>query len=198
MSELNEQVTEHADEQTESLEERVKRLEDALASMQDTRIMEDRIFERLSSKIKNDKPPEPPKPPKPSTPPPPVEDKVADTVSRSFGNAGSTIQKHAESYIAKASGVSPEVVKQSWLVLDIWKEFRTILSMFFDVRYKMSWVVRWTVVVLFALILTSGLWPPLAGVPVLGPIISSLVSLILAFIMTKILIREADRYRASR
>jgi hypothetical protein len=186
VSDPNESAPLSLDGNSETMEQRIKRLEDALASLQDTRQLEERVVERVAQKVQSE--------------PVPVPAPAKKTWGRFFDakkhpEAGDKVQDHTEKLISASTGVSPHVVRHGWLLFDIFTEFRTILSMFFDIRYHMGWLTRWTVIVLFALIMTSHLWFPFAHVPVIGPLIDKLVDLVLAFIMIKTLIREAQRYR---
>jgi hypothetical protein len=85
-----------------------------------------------------------------------------------------------------------------WLLVDILRESRAIVQMFFDIRYRVGWFTRLLVIVLLALIFTSGLWFPLAYLPLLGPPFEKILDVLLAFLTYKVLSREARRYRASK
>jgi hypothetical protein len=94
----------------------------------------------------------------------------------------------------------PEVVtaRPPWLIVDILNESRTMVRMFFDIRYRVGWFTRLFVVILLTLIFTSGLWFPLAYLPLLGPPFDKIVDVLLAFLTYKVLSREARRYKASQ
>jgi hypothetical protein len=83
--------------------------------------------------------------------------------------------------------------RSSWLLVDILSEARIMVRMFFDIHFKMAWYTRPAVVILLLMILTSGLW--LGWVPLLGFVLIKIWDLVLAFLIYKILSREARRYR---
>jgi hypothetical protein len=160
----------------ETLEERVRRLEDAVASLQDTRPLEDRLAERVAARLQSgealaDKVVE-------SRPaPPPVSAPIAPPP-------------------APLPGLAYE--RPPWLVFDVLAELRTIVRILFDVRYSMAWSTRLTVLVLLGLIFTSDWWCPLAWVHFVGWIFVKVVDLALAFVVYKALSREAQRYVQTR
>ena|SRR6516162_969539 len=85
-----------------------------------------------------------------------------------------------------------------WLLVDILNEARDMVQMFFDIRYRVGWFTRLLVIILLAMIFTSGLWFPLAYLPLLGPPFDKILDVLLAFLTYKVLSREARRYRAMR
>src|SRR5207249_54006 len=42
-----------------------------------------------------------------------------------------------------------------WLIVDILRESRAMVRMFFDIHYRMAWYTRFTVLILLILIVTS-------------------------------------------
>jgi hypothetical protein len=85
-----------------------------------------------------------------------------------------------------------------WLLVDILNESRAMVRMFFDIRYKVGWFTRLLVIILLAMIFTSGLWFPLAYIPWLGTPCDKILDVLLAFLTYKVLSREARRYRAAQ
>jgi len=85
-----------------------------------------------------------------------------------------------------------------WLLVDILNEARDMVRMFFDIRYRVGWFTRLFAIILLAMIFTSGLWFPLAYLPLLGPPFDKILDVLLAFLTYKILSREARRYRAMK
>ena len=81
-----------------------------------------------------------------------------------------------------------------WLLFDLVGDLRTILRMFFDVRFRLAWSTRVIVLVLVPLTLLVDWWLPFAAVPIVGPLVCHFVILILSFIVFKALSREARRY----
>src|SRR5262249_26036491 len=91
--------------------------------------------------------------------------------------------------------LAPVLTRSSWLLFDVYGEFRTILRMFFDHRYRVAWSTYLVTLVLVPLIITSHSWLPLAHLPLLGGLLDKVVDLVLAFFTYKALSREARRYR---
>jgi hypothetical protein len=85
-----------------------------------------------------------------------------------------------------------------WLLVDILNESRAMVQMFFDIRYRVGWFTRLFVIILLAMIFTSGLWFPLAYIPWLGTPFDKVLDVLLAFLTYKVLSREARRYRAAK
>lgn len=146
------------------LEERVRRLEDILADLQHTRTD---IQERPSLP-----PPELPAPERPplspddvQLPPPP------DTPWLS-------------------PGLFPS---QRWLPIEMLAEFRAMIRMYIDPRYRLTWQTR----LLPALILVAMFlsWLTFAHLTLIGFLLDRIVFLVLAYALFKVLTREATRYR---
>jgi hypothetical protein len=168
---------------TETMEERLRRLEDALANLQDTHTVEQRIVERVSERLT------PPAAPAaaPPAPAPAAERRTppAPGLQLPFPLSPSTLS------------ALPGAMHQAWLLLDLWNELRAMVRMFFDRRYRVAWTTRLTALILIPMILLSHFWMPklLMDIPIAGQIIDKVVDLILAFFLYKGLSREAARYR---
>jgi hypothetical protein len=170
----------------EPLEHRVQRLEDAVAALQDTRPLEDRVVERVSARLGIT-------PPK-GEPAPQAEHMI--TAERR--TAPSPVDGFSTQEAPTLPPPPPLITSHPWLLFDLLGELRAMVRMFFDVRYHVAWSTRVTVLILLPLIFTSGWWCPLAYVWVLGPVVEKLVDLVLAFFVYKALSREARRYREIR
>jgi hypothetical protein len=168
------------------LEQRLHRLEDAVAALQDTRQLEERLVERVVDRISRN--------------PPPLREPSRLVIEARRSSLP------ALGLLRPASGAPPEAIPvsapapaQSWLLIDAFTEARAMLHMFFDPRYRMTRLVRLLSLGLIVLILTSWYWLP--GTSLLPGMVASLLSkavdLILAFVLYKILSREARRYRAT-
>ena len=96
---------------------------------------------------------------------------------------------------AGLASMVPAGVRRTWLILDALTELRAIYWMFFDPRYRLSWLARLAPLVIGALILTSSFWMPGAAIPFVGPVIDKVADLILAYGLYKYLSYEARRYR---
>jgi|SRR5581483_1750099 len=153
-----------------SLEQRVHRLEEAVAGLQDTQVLEDRIVARLEVRLgKGDaehiRAHEPP-------PSPPPRDVDGDS--------------------------RPLALKPGWLLFDIIAEVGAIFRMFFDIRFHMAWSTRLVAFLLVPAILTSQLWDPLYYLPVVGGFLDKAFDLVLAFVLYKALSRDVRRYRQTK
>jgi hypothetical protein len=166
----------------EGLEQRVERLETTVAAIQDTQALEDRITERVSERLQH---------------------KVSAEVERvSAERRLSTVSMMSaadKALRAVAPLAAPAVAGRApWLLLDLVLEATTIGRMFFDFSYKIGWPTRVLVLVLLAAIFTSQLWVPASNLWLVGEVLDKLVDLVLAFVLIKILSREAQRYQQSR
>jgi hypothetical protein len=163
----------------DTLEQRVQRLEDAVATLQDSTRLEERVTERVAERLAgcgptsiqpcNDRFMESPRPTVPAMPRP---------------TTGAT----------PPPAPDPVILRQPWLLVDVLAELAAIFRMFFDVRYHVGWSARLTVLVLVPLLLLSHWWLALVGIPFVGPIFDKVVDLFLAFVIFKALSREARRY----
>jgi hypothetical protein len=186
----NEESLAETDRASETLEQRLHRLEDAVAALQDTRQIEERLLERLLQQVRPGPPPQPPRPSEQVTaaprPAPPPEPPPAPPPPPSSIDVTAKVIQHA-----------PTVLRQAWLITDMLRELRAMVRMFFDVRYTVGWPARLTVLVLLPLILVSGWVMPFTSVPVFGAlmvILDKVLDLMLAFFLYKVLSREAQRY----
>jgi hypothetical protein len=179
----------------DALEQRVQRLEDAVAALQDTRPLEDRVVERLSERL-GIKPPA--REPAPREPPPahaPAFEHMISAERRTPPSPDGLPAPAAPPLPPPPAPAPPLLTRYPWLLFDLLGELRAMVRMFFDVRYHVAWSTRVTVLILLPLFFTSGLWCPLAWVPVVGTVIEKVIDLLLAFCMYKALSREARRYR---
>ena len=164
----------------EAIEQRVHRLEDAVAALQDTRQLEDRLTERVTERIRHSAP---------------VAQEPAGAIVEGHRPFVPRALEWVRSQAAPAGGAA-SAVRQSWLVVDAVTEARAMLHMFFDPRYRLGWGVRGLTLGLLVLILLTG-WIPGTGLPVVGFFLNKVLDLVLAFFLYKILSRESQRYRAT-
>ena len=195
MSEVGDAVgrAEPRPEGVASLEQRVRRLEDAVATMQDTRQLEERVVERLSRSA--------PIAAAVAPPPPNSAGMLIDVGRRMLPAAVDVIQNEAATADAHARH-GARTTRPPWLFVEMYAEARAMLHMYTDPRYRMTWAARLIPLVLLAAILTSWLWVPFISLldKVLDPlavIIIKVIDLVLAYFLYKILTREAARYRAT-
>jgi len=158
-----------------ALEGRVHRLEEAVAALQDTHVMEERIVEKLRGETLGGGPqakvgPLPPdseqvKATPPGAAPPPPEMPAWNPT--------------APSLPARLSGLA---------------EFRAMVRMFFDMHYHVAWTTRLLTLIIVGLIATSHWWFPPSYVPAIGFIFEKTIDIILAFLLYRVLGNEARRY----
>jgi hypothetical protein len=168
-----------------ALEQRVRRLEDAVATLQDTHPLEERIVERVSRRLNR------------------ITSQAVQEASGVF-SAGrqllpaaiDLIRNKADEAERRSAGSSGSMGR-AWLLFDAYAELRTMIRMFLDRRYRPTWLARVVPLTLLILILTSWIWLPVPSIFVttILTIFDKVVDLALAFLAFKILSREARRYR---
>jgi hypothetical protein len=172
-----------------ALDQRVRRLEDAVATLQDTRPLEERIVERVSKRLRRHL--------KTDAASEAQETGKAFSASRPLLPAALDLIRN-KAVAAEQGGAAPfRYLPRPWILFETYAELRTIVRMFLDPRYRATWQARVIPLTLLALILTSWLWLPgttflHAG---LMTIVDKVIDLVLAFPAFKILVREARRYR---
>jgi hypothetical protein len=168
------------------LDHRVTRLEDALAAMHDTGPLEDRVTERVTRRLDHN-----------AAAVPAERDLLID--------AGRHLLPQTVNHVEDQSSTSGQLRygfrhSQIWLLYDIYDEARSIVQMYCDRRYRLTWQARVIPLILLFAILTSWIWLPGTSIlpNVLMVIVDKIVDILLAFCAIKILSREAKRYRAAR
>jgi hypothetical protein len=169
----------------EVLEQRVRRLEDAVATLQDTAGLEARIIERVTRRLSS-------------------SGRALRERAALLADSGKKFlpavligseQSASEENTAASSPVG------AWRAIQVfvatYTEARTIVRMFFDRRYKATWIARVIPIILLVAIFTSRHWLFFTGLPVLGTLIDKSVDLFLAFLAFKVLSWEACRYRGA-
>jgi hypothetical protein len=164
-----------------TLEDRIRHLEDKVANLEDTRRLEERITERLARRI---------------------ERKQANTAIKAPVASIAEPPKPPPLAVAAPPEHPPVIVlegkaaQRPWLIVDIFTEFRAMLRMFLDGRYRlfyMTWQTKvYPPLLLGCLIVSSWM---VSSIPLVGTILDKVVVLILAFFLYKVLSREAARYR---
>ncbi len=164
------------------LEERVRKLEAALAELRDTRQLESRVAARVSDQIAQDLAP-------------------ATGLSPQAGlvELGKRLLGVAAPPPPRTLGPRPAGKRPGWLLLEIFAEARAIPRMYFDPRYRMTWVGR----ILPIVLLLAFFFPAyaLAIFPLVGPLLANIsllvkvVELLIAYVLFKVLAHEARRYR---
>ncbi len=149
------------------LEARVKSLEGTVATLQDTRQLEERITEKVAAQL-------PKAPPPDHTGPPTLRD--------------ITIPVPDVSTLVNAA-------RTTWMMIELLGEMKTLFWMLVDRRYHMAWFTRFWAIALLVMILTSQWWFPFAFDNFVGHFIEKLLNLFLGLIMFLILHYEMGRYR---
>jgi hypothetical protein len=165
--------------QLEDLEERVRQLEDTIAAMHDTRLLEERVAERVAERIHGNLTPAP------SSAAgilidagPHLFPVAADSMNNEFAYPGASTPVD--------SGRRPP-----WLLLEIYEEFRAIYWMFLDPRYRLSWTGRIAPLAILFVLFSS--WLFLGSFP--WSLIDKILSIVFIVVLYKVLSREARRYR---
>jgi hypothetical protein len=160
------------------LEGRVQHLEAAVAALQNTQALEDRVAERVAARLQAN-----------------VAGEVEKMAAADQRVSGAAMMAAAGTALrAAATPVGQSVAQMPWLLVDLYQDFFAISRMFFDLHYKVGWTTRLLVLLLVPAILTSHWWLPFSGVLVVGELLDKLIDLLLAFVVVKALSREAKRY----
>ncbi len=168
----------------DSMELRIRRLEEAVAGLQDTKQIEERVVERVSDKLSR------------------VSNSGFQESPSFLKEAGRHILPSALGIAAesatsadsrKHSGASP---RRAWWLFEAYDDLRAMTRMYSDYRYRrhMTWTAFLTPFVFVACILLVWFWMP-TSIPVLGTLLDKVVDVLLAFFAYKILSRELIRYR---
>jgi hypothetical protein len=166
------------DSTQEVLHERVRRLEDAVAALQDTRSLEERVLNR-------------------------VTENVRPRVEASFQRLDGTRRPAPAPSPAplplpplpQVQAVTPSALRSGWTLFELAGELRTFVRMFFDMRYRVTWYTWLVTVIGLSFVLLSHWVVPFAYLPVVGPVLDKAVDLFLILFIYKVLTLEAQRYR---
>jgi hypothetical protein len=185
-------VAPHGHEETvEVLEQRVRRLEDAIAALQDTQLMEDRVVERVRQRVELHHAEQP----RPAglfvsaarmLMPKQVEEVPPDQPHADAGAA-------PDGPTANGAAPPPEATQPGWLLVELYREIRGMVRMFADHRYRMSWTGK--AVPLAAILAAVISWLLISGIPLIGGLLDRLVDLTLIVLVYKAMSRELCRYR---
>jgi hypothetical protein len=159
------------------LEERVRTLENTVASLADTRRIEERITERVSAQV-------------PRVP-------VASVVEAITAQPLPPAIKSAVNAVAQP-GTLKQVARSSWLAMDMVQEVITVGRMLVDPHYHTAWITRFVVIAFAIAIFLSGLWVPLSSVTWIGPVIEKIANLLLGSVLFLALYCETRRYKEWR
>jgi hypothetical protein len=181
-----------------ALEERVRQLEQTVAALQDTRALEERVVERVATQVK----------PSPSAGVRESAGLLLQAGRHLLPAAVSVLSEQAAPVEAPAPTAGPPPAaplaapRQPWLLFSVYAEFRAILRMYLDPRFRLTWQGRLAPVILLPAIALSWFWLPgtavLSALPFgIDRLYVKIVDLLLAFVLFHILHREATRYRTT-
>ena len=176
------------EETTDRLEDRLERLERAIAALQDTRLMEERLLERVAKRLE-------------TIPTRPDEHSGTPTSSRQSWMPGALrmvgqqllAATHPENQSPRLSFFSAK----QWIVTDLIQEIRTFLMMYFDYRYRPTLPARVIPVAAVCVFLLS--WLGLRNfifASFVGAIIDYTINVLLVLLVYKTFQREAVRYKS--
>ena len=165
-------------ESVEELEQRVRRLEDAVAALQDTQLMEDRVAERIVQRLEHA--------PRPALD---ARDLILDAPRMLLPKTVEPLPEEEST----ATGVAA-AVRSSWLVMDVVREFRAMFRMLTDYRYRMTWAGRLVLLVAVGVAVLS--WLVLSGNFFgVGTVVDRVILVVAAVVAYKVLSRETQRYQ---
>jgi hypothetical protein len=180
------------------MEERVRRLEDAVAGLQDTRQLEERVAAKVSARLESVR-----------TPPREAAGLVLETGRRLLPMARELLRVDDPLPAGAAASARPlgptappadHSPRRSWLLWEACAELRLITQMILDPRYRMTWRARLVVLgVLPGVLLSWWLWSPLPFISLVPDTVRMLLDkaldVALIFHSYKVLARELIRYR---
>ncbi|HLW63840.1 MAG TPA: hypothetical protein VKS79_00885 [Gemmataceae bacterium] len=174
----------------EPLEVRLRRLESALAAMQDTKLMEERLMERVISRIDQPMPPQATLAPPDGSAPSTQSGMMMEAGRALLPGAMRAFSSELRSATNPASGQSNSILApENWLLTDVIFDVRTWIAMYLDYRYRATWSAKLVPLFLLLIIIWIMIWPPF-------PLFNYILPPILLLIVFKTLMREAARYRA--
>jgi hypothetical protein len=174
------EVAAHA--RVEALEERIRRLEDTVAILQDTRHLEERVVERVSSRLQHSAYPAEPE----ST------GIIADSRHHLLPVALEVLQARADT-VEPPSQAASHIPRHPWILFDFFYEIRAMFRMYFDRRYRMQALARFLPIVALTIFLLS--WFFIDSMRLIGPLLDKAVDVVLVCLVYKVLSRESQRYR---
>jgi hypothetical protein len=167
----------------EALEHRVLRLEDAVAQLQDTQPIEERVAERVADRIGRNRSH-------------PVRDTTGIIIEAGRHLLPAALASVQDQNSTPGLSAAKPSINWTGLLWELLVELRAIFCMFVDPRYRLGWPTRILTILLLAAIATSRFWPPMSMLPdMVAAILDKIVDLALSYVLWKVLIHEARRYR---
>lgn len=169
-------------ESAEALDQRVRRLELAVAALQDTQLMEDRVVERVARR---------------------VDHHVPSNGSNPLLSSAALIVNATKMLLPKSADAAavdrevlpqdPAAAKPTWFLWDLFGELRTMTRMFYDYRFRMSWIGRVVPLAGFIVFVFSWFLLPNTFLGLWG-LLPHAVTATIAVVVYKALSREVVRY----
>jgi hypothetical protein len=164
----------------EALEQRVRRLEDAVAAIQDTQLMEDRVVERVVHRVEHFANPQ-------------GSGLIVSAARMLMPKTVEAVPGNGAAPPA-ADGPAPTTEPQStWLVVGVLQQLRWMMRMFTDYRYRMSWNTHVVIVSMIVVCVLS--WLVLSGLPLVGGILDRVVLILAVIVAYQSLSREVAKYQ---
>jgi hypothetical protein len=86
--------------------------------------------------------------------------------------------------------------QRKWFLTQLWSEFRLVIRMYFDHRYRISRTLQVAIIGIIALlVLNYFLFSVLFSIPILSPILQNIFTIVLGILGYKFFMRETVRYR---
>jgi hypothetical protein len=172
----------HDDSADEAMERRVRRLEDAVAAIQDTQLMEDRVVERVVERVEHS-----------SRQPLPQGPSMFASAARMLMPKTIDAVPDDGPVPTNSSPTAGGSMQTPWLVMAVLTEMRWTVRMLTDYRYRMSWTGR--IVLIAAIVVGILSWLVLSVLPVVGGVIDRVVLILAAVVTYKAMAREVQRYQ---
>lgn len=170
---------------TPTLEARVRALEESVAVLQDTRKVEDRIAERVARRIERKQ----------------AGSAIKGSATALAGAGAAMLPAAVTALQAQAAAVEAQLraeatlAPQPGLLADLYAEVRSMLRMYLDRRYRLPWKAKVLPPVILGVMVLLAVWLYFMTPTWLGWPLDKVLELVLAFVLYKVLSREAHHYR---
>lgn len=194
---MNEQTAwrETADDadRDEKLENRLARLEKAIAALSDTRLMEERLVEKVMTQVP---PPTAQLAPPANAPSPSAASAIFEAGKAILPGAIKAVTSELNAATDPKTGTPPRssfLAPQSWLLTDLLYDLRTFFVLYIDYRYRPSWAARIVPLAVIAILILNVVMRQTSGL--MGICMEYILDPIALLVLFKTLSREAIRYR---
>jgi|GEM_PF-2665095 hypothetical protein len=175
----------------ERLEDRLHRLEKAIAALSDTKLMEERLVEKVITRVP---------PPTAALAPP----QTTTSATGAIFEAGKALLPGAIKAVTSElkAATNPQTASaprggflapQTWMLTDLVYDIRTFFSLYVDYRYRPSWTSRIVPIAVIGLLIINIVMRQTSGL--MGIAMEYVLDPIALIILFKTLSREAIRYR---